>query len=145
MRIETIYAMDTDHISFLQGATPEGIVLRRRLRAVSADDHGTTVVTYEEQCRGWLDKIHRAATPEARILAYADLKDNLTFFSRIAVWEYSAAVEAEYAKLVKAKVRIGTKDLLIASIALANNAVVLTRNIKDFGKIPGLKIENWTV
>jgi tRNA(fMet)-specific endonuclease VapC len=34
-------------------------------------------------------------------------------------------------------------DLKIASIALANGATLLTRNTRDFQKVPGLQIENW--
>jgi tRNA(fMet)-specific endonuclease VapC len=36
-------------------------------------------------------------------------------------------------------------DLKIAAIALANDATLLTRNLSDFRKIPGLRIEDWTV
>lgn len=39
--------------------------------------------------------------------------------------------------------RIGRVDLLIASIALANKAVLVTRNLKDFEKVPGLQLANW--
>ena len=40
--------------------------------------------------------------------------------------------------------RVGSMDLKIASIALVNNAIVLTRNQADVGKIEGLAIEDWT-
>ena len=39
--------------------------------------------------------------------------------------------------------RIGIFDELIASICLAHNAVLVTRNTKHFERIPGLRIENW--
>ncbi len=39
--------------------------------------------------------------------------------------------------------KIGRGDLLIAAIALANRATLVTRNVKDFRLVPGLKIKNW--
>jgi tRNA(fMet)-specific endonuclease VapC len=37
----------------------------------------------------------------------------------------------------------GRGDLLIASIALAFQAILVTRNTKDFQRIGGLRVENW--
>jgi tRNA(fMet)-specific endonuclease VapC len=39
--------------------------------------------------------------------------------------------------------KIGRADLLIAAFAMANRAVLVTRNLKDFRQVPGLRIENW--
>jgi tRNA(fMet)-specific endonuclease VapC len=39
--------------------------------------------------------------------------------------------------------KIGRADLLIACIALANQATLVTRNVRDFQQVPGLWIENW--
>ena len=38
---------------------------------------------------------------------------------------------------------IGPYELLIAGIALANNFTVITRNTREFERVPGLKVENW--
>lgn len=43
------------------------------------------------------------------------------------------------------RVRIGTMDLKIAAIALSNHATLLTRNSKDFSKVPGLRFDDWSV
>ncbi|WP_395092089.1 hypothetical protein [Armatimonas sp.] len=36
-------------------------------------------------------------------------------------------------------------DLKIASIALSNQATLLTRNLRDYSKVPGLRCEDWTL
>jgi tRNA(fMet)-specific endonuclease VapC len=55
------------------------------------------------------------------------------------------AVAAEFDRLrqVKRLKKIGRGDLLIAAIAMANRATLVTRNVKDFRTVPGLQIENW--
>jgi len=45
--------------------------------------------------------------------------------------------------LRRAKVRIGTMDLKIASIALVHDALLLSANLRDFRQVPGLEVENW--
>lgn len=40
-------------------------------------------------------------------------------------------------------IRIGSMDIKIASIAIANDALVLSANLRDFELVPGLRVENW--
>ena len=49
-----------------------------------------------------------------------------------------------YQNLWIQKLRVGTMDLKIAAIALANDATLVTRNTIDFQRVPGLRIEDWT-
>ena len=51
---------------------------------------------------------------------------------------------AEFQRISSLRLRIGTMDLKIAAIVLVNDATLLSHNTKDFGKIEGLKPENWT-
>jgi tRNA(fMet)-specific endonuclease VapC len=61
------------------------------------------------------------------------------------VLEFSAEAEAHYADLKRQRVNIGAQDLKIASVALAVSGTVVTRNRRDFGKVPGLFIEDWSL
>lgn len=140
-----IYLLDTDHVRFFSQGTREGANLQARILKIAPDDYGTTIISYEEQCRGWLSEINDAETPQQRIFAYDRLKRTLDFFSRIAVVAYDAEADAQFVALKAVlKNKVGTKDLRIASIALANNATVLTRNSRDFGRVPGLLFADWT-
>lgn len=53
------------------------------------------------------------------------------------------AAADEFAALRNAKIRVGTMDLKIASICLAQGATLLTRNHVDFEMVPKLRIEDW--
>ena len=51
---------------------------------------------------------------------------------------------SQFETLRRHRVRFGTMDLRIASIALARGFTVLTRNLVDFERVPGLAAEDWT-
>ena len=50
-----------------------------------------------------------------------------------------------FEQLVALRLNVGKMDLRIAAIALEYGAVVVTRNQRDFGRVPSLMIEDWTV
>ena len=52
---------------------------------------------------------------------------------------------AEFERLRHEGIRIGTQDLRIASIALNRDAILITRNARDFNLVPTLRILDWSV
>jgi tRNA(fMet)-specific endonuclease VapC len=48
-------------------------------------------------------------------------------------------------ELKRKRIRIGTQDLKIAAIALANDATIITRNVRDFSRVPDLQFEDWSI
>lgn len=142
--------LDTDHMSLLERSGAEGARIRTRLRSVPGDDVATTIISYEEQTRGWLARIAQASTPERQITTYAELKQQLQNYCSIAVVVFDQRATEEFERLRRLRLRrlrlrVGTMDLKIAAIALAHDATLLTRNLGDFGKIPGLRAEDWSV
>lgn len=137
--------LDTDHMSLLQRGGSEGQIIRRRLRGIPPEDVAITVISYEEQTRGWFARLARAATPERQVFDYGEVKNLLRDYCNIAVLGFDHEAVTQFQRLQAAKTRVGTMDLKIAAIILANNAVLLTRNLSHFGKIPGLHAEDWSV
>ena len=134
----------TDHMSLLQRGGVEGQRIQRRLRTVPPDDVAITVISYEEQTRGWFARLARASTPERQVFDYGEVKNLLRDYCSIAVLNFDTNAAAEFLRLRDAKICVGTMDLKVAAVALANSALLLTRNASDFGKIPGLRIEDWS-
>ena len=139
-----MYLLDSDHMSLMQRGGEVGQRIWQRIRAIPPDDLGTTIVSYEEQTRGWLARIAQAKTLDKQIIAYNELKRLLQDYCNIVVVDFDARAAAEVERLKHAKLRIGTMDLKIAAIALANDVILLARNLTDFGKIPNLKVEDWS-
>jgi tRNA(fMet)-specific endonuclease VapC len=137
--------LDTDAITFLERRENTiSAKLRNRLTALSADHQiVTTVVTYEEQTRGWIEMFAKAHNPATVINAYSDLLLHLNTFKQIDVVPYGPQADARFQELRKQKIRIATRDLRIASITLAHNALLLSRNLRDFEKVPQLRVEDW--
>ena len=93
--------------------------------------------------RGWLAEIARRKKVQDQVPVYLKLTDLVDFYQE---WETVAFTEAAadlFQELRKRRIRIGTQDLKIASIALANGALLLSANLVDFRKVPGLKVEDW--
>lgn len=137
--------LDTDHMSLLERGGGMALTLQMRLDPLPETEIATTIVTYEEQMRGWLSRAAQADTLVKTQAAYTRLISHIETFQNIIILPFDSAAAAEYDRLRQMRIRIGTMDMRIAAIALANNATLLTRNLGDFGKVPGLRAEDWSV
>jgi len=137
------YIPDTDHISALDRGSDGGRRLASRLASVASDTVATTIVTYEEQMRGWLAYVATLRGIDQQVGGYAKLLRMLRLYCSTPVEPFEAAAAEHFQRLWLMRLRIGTMDLKIAAIALARDAVLLTCNRKDFGLIPGLTCDDW--
>jgi tRNA(fMet)-specific endonuclease VapC len=134
---------DTDHlVEYQRGTSAASRRLKERLDR-AREPFGTTIITVEEIMRGWLAAVHRIQDSRGQIGAYARLRQLFRFFATWHVLDWDELAVDAYDSLKRARVRVGTMDLKIASISLANDAVLLTRNTNDFQKVPGLRIQDW--
>jgi tRNA(fMet)-specific endonuclease VapC len=136
-----LYIFDTDHLSLYGRANP---YLISRLQATQIQLK-TTVINVEEQLRGRLAQISEIKDGENQSGAYQLLTDTILMLSEFDVLQYDAKAREIYQSLQAKRIRVGTQDMRIASIVIAYNGILLTRNRRDFEKIPNLMIEDWTV
>jgi tRNA(fMet)-specific endonuclease VapC len=137
--------LDTDHLTIIQRQNePAYSSLRTRLRQETSNEICTTIVNVEEQMRGWLAVISHARKVEQEIAAYRRLHALLSFFGGIPVLDFDEVAATRVVQLRRSRLRIGSMDLKIAAIALSRKAVLLSRNLADFQRVPGLQVEDWT-
>jgi len=130
------YMLDTNIVSYAMRARPKAVL--DRLRLVRADETCISAITHAELRFG-------AARSPARI-KYDALID--TFVARVAVVPFDGVAGARYADVRAALeatgMPIGDLDTLIASHALACACVLVTNNVREFARVPGLAVEDWT-
>lgn len=102
---------------------------RRRIEACDPGDIATSAVAYAEVMRG-LDRSDADAVATAEAL-----------FRIVVVLPFDRRAAETY---VAIPFKRTSYDRLIAAHALSLGLTFVTNNEKDFGAIPGLKVENWT-
>ena len=141
-----IYIFDTDVLTLAElPDSPEYLALHARVLHLAADDRlATTIITYEEQTRGWLAYAAKARDIPTQVRAYARLKKHLQTYLHLEILDFDAAAAREFDRLRALKLRVGSADLKIAAITISQGGTLLSRNLRDFAKIPPLRVEDWT-
>ncbi len=136
--------LDTDHISELQYPNSvRGARLLARLSAVEGRPLVTTIITFEEQMRGWLAEINKKPAGMNQIEAYTGLLEVELFFRDWPIFPFDQLAAERFHRLKSQKIHIGTMDVKIAAIVLRHGATLLSANLRDFRQVPGLSVEDW--
>ena len=105
----------------------------------------TTIITRLEILRGRFEFVLKAADGAQLLRALEWLRRSEELLGQLIILPVSEAAAEQFDKLrqMRKLKASGRADLLIASIALAHRATVVTRNVKDFRPVSGLQVENW--
>lgn len=134
--------LDTDHLTTMGYPSLLGQRLVERLDA-SGEEIATTVISVDEQLSGLLAAIHRRHDPDQQIEPYAELISRVEFLASFLILPWDDDAIARFAAMKANRIKTGPMDLKIASITLAHDALLLTRNTRDFAHVPGLRMANW--
>jgi tRNA(fMet)-specific endonuclease VapC len=132
--------LDTDVLSLLMAGNE-----RLAQRVHEAGDVAITIISRIEVLQGRFASILKAADGAKLLEAQDWLGRNEAFIQDLEVVPFDATATGEFDRLRQDKKlkKIGRADLLIACIALAHGATLVTRNLRHFRQVPGLKLENW--
>lgn len=136
--------LDTDVLSIIEWATTnqQAQQLLSRLDE-QKDEMVATIISLEEQMRGWMAVLAKKKSIKDQIPIYQKLHRQFSSLCQITLLDFDELAAVQFQKLRKRRIRIGTMDLKIGAIALANNATVVTGNTRDFSQIPDLKVIDW--
>ncbi len=133
-----LFMLDTDTCIFLmRGESP---ALAARVQSVPLQQQVMSAVTFAELTYGVQASAAAKRKQNQSVLA------SLVLHLAVLDWPQDAAKHyAEIrADLKKRGAQLGAADLMIAAHARAMGAIVVTNNVKDFERVKGLEVENWT-
>lgn len=133
-----LFMLNTDTCIFLmRGESP---ALAARVQSVPLQQQVMSAVTFAELTYGV--QVSAAAKRKQN----QSVLDSLVLHLAVLDWPQDAAKHyAEIrADLKKRGAQLGAADLMIAGHARAMGAIVVTNNLKDFERVKGLAVENWT-
>ncbi len=134
MSASLAYLLDTNILSDL-ARNPQGVVATRIAKA-GEDTVCTSVIVAAELRYG------ASRSNSEKLAQRIDL-----ILSALEILPLEPPADRQYAALRHHLTRqgtpIGPNDLLIAAHALASDLTVVTANVGEFSRVPGLKVENW--
>jgi tRNA(fMet)-specific endonuclease VapC len=138
----SLFILDTDTLTLYERMHPS--VMRSVFKHFSDEIHLTTI-TIEEQLGGWFTLLRAARTPTQVETAHVRLATTIRLLMGWDTSPFTVAAVMWFQDLLRRRLNVGGNDLRIASIALEVGATVVTRNLRDFRRVPGLSCEDWSV
>ena len=129
------YLLDTDICIYIIKKKPQQVL--KKLVRQDISNVGISAITLSELEYG----VEKSLYKEQSKLALAE------FLGPLTILPYDDNVAPAYGKirafLEKYGMTIGPLDLMIGAHALSTKAILVTNNEREFGRIPGLTVENW--
>ncbi|WP_395143762.1 type II toxin-antitoxin system VapC family toxin [Armatimonas sp.] len=135
-----LYLLDTDTLSLL---LRRDLIVQDFVKALPPQEFGTSIISYEEQIVGRFAQLRRARTTKETVDAYEWLQKTVELLAPIPLVGFAEASLMRFEALLALKLNVGPNDLRIASVALEIGAAVVTRNLRDYSRVPGLRIATW--
>ena len=138
--------LDTDVLTLLDFSQSQGaklLLARLKVAADAGESSALTIVSFEEQARGWLSYINSRKRAADQVDAYLRLQRMLERYGQFTVLPFNALAADAFVTLRQSNRRVNAMDLKIAATAIAHDALLLSGNARDFADLPGLRFEHF--
>ncbi len=140
------YLLDTDHLSILQRQAGQDYTnLSTRMADYPLSDFAVSIITFHEQMLGSHAYINRSRNMDETVKGYEMMTRLVRDFKVLPLVSFDAGAATAFSQLQSQRIQLAKMDARIAAIALFRKLTLLTRNHRDFSKVAGLAIADWTV
>jgi len=129
------YLLDTNICIYITKQTPVNVL--KKFNQLAVGEVAMSIITYGELLHG----AYKSQHPKKALFVLEDL---ISLIPALPMPTQAAKCYGDIrSKLEKKGKPIGNNDLWIAAHALALDLIIVTNNIKEFSRVPHLKLENW--
>jgi tRNA(fMet)-specific endonuclease VapC len=137
-----VYLLDTTTLTLLQR---NHLQVSNAFARHSGNTIGLTSVNIEEVIGGWFALLRKVKNNSHEARTSQSLAEAMAFLANFPIFPVTEPALDRFDHLLRLKLNVGKMDLKIAAIALEQNATVVSNNVRDFRRIPGLLLEDWSI
>jgi tRNA(fMet)-specific endonuclease VapC len=138
----TPHVLDADILTLFQENHPAvvGQVLQRPRTEVAV-----AILSVEEQLSCWYTRLRRAKDEDDLALVYERMTAAVESLTPFQILSFSKSAILRFQQLYALKLGVAKMDLRIAAVVLEANGTLVTRNKRDFQRIPALRFVDWSI
>lgn len=108
-------------------------------------DVAITVLSVEEQLSGWYTRLRRVKDVDELAAVYDRMAATAVSLGRFQILPFSKPAILRFQQMITLKLGVSKMDLRIAAVTLEAGGTLVTRNRRDFQRVPGLALADWSV
>jgi tRNA(fMet)-specific endonuclease VapC len=136
----SVHVLDTDVFSLYRRGHPN---LDQRIDSHPLEALAITVITVEEEMAGWYSLLRQARNVDEEVRAYERLAAAVPVLARWRILPMTHPALARFESLKRMNLNVRKMDLRIAAIVLEVGGTLVSRNLRDFRRVPNLAVEDW--
>jgi tRNA(fMet)-specific endonuclease VapC len=135
------YVLDTDTLTLFQENHPAVV---RHVLQHSRTELAVAILSVEEQLSGWYTRLRRAKDTDDLALVYERMTSTVESLGSFRILSFAKPAILRFQHLCALKLGVAKMDLRIAAVVLEAGGTLVTRNQRDFQKVPGLRFVDWS-